>query len=345
MNWYTKPCPAPCLKSRGQAREHQLQLTKPAGALGQLEDIAENFAGWQGKVHPVLDQVGVRVFVGDHGVCAQGVSAYPAEVTAQMIANFLSGGAAISVLCQAAAANFAVVNMGTLQTLSPATGLINIDAAPGTADFTTEEAMTETTLQACLTAGREQVEKLDCQLFIAGEMGIGNTTAAAAIMAASLNLRADQVVGRGTGIDDETLKRKQAAVSKALALHADSLTEPLGILRCVGGLEIAAMAGACIRSAQLGIPILLDGFISTVAALAAIGINADVKPWLTAGHQSAEAAHGRLLETLSLQPILNLGMRLGEGSGAAIAVSIIRSALLLHNHMATFAAAGVANSR
>ncbi len=344
MKWYTAPCAEPCEASRAAALARQQQLTKPPGSLGQLEHLAINFAAWQGKPLPALGKIGVRVFAADHGVCAQGVSAFPAEVTVQMINNFVAGGAAISVLSRDCGADFSVVNMGTLEPTPRAGGLVDMSTVPGTQDFTLQEAMTADTLQLSLEAGRKQVEQLDCSLFIAGEMGIGNTSSASVITAALLALPAEAVVGRGTGIDDEGLRRKRAAVATALDLHKFSMASPEDILRCVGGLEIAAMTGAYLGAAQLGIPILLDGFISTAAALVAVRINPGASDWMIAGHRSVEPAHTLLLDALNLRPLLDLDMRLGEGSGAAVAVGIVQSALILHSEMATFDQAGVANS-
>ncbi|MFK8050128.1 MAG: nicotinate-nucleotide--dimethylbenzimidazole phosphoribosyltransferase [Halioglobus sp.] len=344
MDWLTQSCPEPCASSTKLAMQRQQQLTKPPGSLGELETIAIRFAGWQGNERPTLEKVGVRIFAGDHGVCAQGVSAYPPAVTSQMISNFLTGGAAISVLSQAHDADFAVVNMGTVEPTPPAEKLVNINIAPGTLDFSRNRAISEDNTFSALTAGAELVEQLDCDLFIAGEMGIGNTSSASAITAALLNIPPAQTVGRGTGIDSETLQRKCRVIEKALALHAAQLESPIGILRCVGGLEIAGMCGAYIKSAQRGIPILLDGFISSAAALLAVAINPGVKPWLMAGHLSVEPAHATLLQALSQKPLLRLDMRLGEGSGAAVALSVVRSALLLHSNMATFSEAAVSGS-
>ena len=341
MTWYNDSCAVPSATAQKLARARQLQLTKPAGSLGRLETIAEQFAGWQRSELPVLEQIVVRIFAADHGVCAQGVSAFPSEVTTQMIGNFLNGGAAISVLSRAEKADFAVVNMGTIQSVAPAAGLINVAVAPGTADFTCGEAMTDNIMQSCMNNGRSLVNETSGDLFIAGEMGIGNTTSASAICAALLSLSAEDVVGRGTGVDDEGLMRKQRAVGKGIALHTVHLHSPLGVLRCLGGLEIAAMCGAYIRCAQRGIPILLDGFIAGSAALLASKINPGVTPWLMAGHESTEPAHQLILSELSLKPILSLGMRLGEDSGAALALPIIRSALRLHSQMATFSEAAV----
>ena len=344
MSWYDKPTAMVCSATRDRARRHQRQLTKPPGSLGRLETLAESFAGWQKHDHPVLENIGVRVFAGDHGVTCHGVSAFPAAVTVQMIDNFLNGGAAISVLSQHINADFAVVNMGTFTPLNDAQGLVNLAIAPGTNDFSEQPAMSADVMQRCLSAGRDEVDKLDCQLFIGGDMGIGNTSSAAAIVAAELQLSATQVTGRGTGVDATGLQRKQHIIERALQRHEDALTQPLAVLRCVGGLEIAALCGAYLRCAQRGIPILVDGFIATAAALLATRINSGVQQWLIAGHLSAEQAHKKTLEAMQLQPLLDLGMRLGEGSGAAVAVAIIQSALLLHNNMATFAEAGVAGA-
>lgn len=344
MNWYDEPAAVPCGASRDGARQRQQQLTKPAGSLGRLETLAEDFAGWQQQELPLLEKIAVRVFAADHGVTAQGVSAFPATVTTQMIGNFLGGGAAISVLSRDMGADFSVINMGTFTPLHDAPGLVNLAIAPGTADFSQQTAMSNQSMAQCLAAGRDQVDQLDCDLFIAGDMGIGNTSSATAIVAALLDLDAEQVTGRGTGVDDAGLERKRLTIQTALRLHAASLTSPEAVLRCVGGLEIAGICGAYLRCAQRGIPILVDGFITTAAALLATRMNTGVRQWLLAGHQSAEQAHRKTLQALRLQPLLDLGMRLGEGSGAAVAVAIVRSALRLHNEMATFAAAGVADA-
>jgi nicotinate-nucleotide--dimethylbenzimidazole phosphoribosyltransferase len=342
MSWLESPCPIPNHPFFEQASQRQQQLTKPPGSLGVLEQLAIQFASWQARERPSLEQVGIRVFAADHGICAQGVSAFPAEVTVQMVQNFLAGGAAISVLSMALNADFAVVNMGTNTAIEDAPGLVNLALAPGTVDFSEQPAMSGELLTQCLEAGRAQVDTLDCQLFIAGDMGIGNTTSAAAILAALLELDGAQVAGRGTGVDDVTMSRKAQLIDRALALHSTQLSTPIGVLQCLGGLEIAGMCGAMLRSAQRGIPVLLDGFIATAAALAASRINPGIQSWLLAGHRSAEDAHGLALDALRLEPLLDLGMRLGEGSGAAVAVSVIHNALTLHNEMATFADAGVA---
>ena len=348
-SWWFDPVGPMNIEAYQQACQHQQQLTKPAGSLGRLEQLAQSFARWQGQALPELEHILVTVFAGDHGVCAHGVSAFPQAVTTQMICNFLSGGAAISVLSRALDAQFSVVNMGTVEPL-PAMMLEHpyltpTNIAHSTADFTAEPAMTPEQLAYCLNTGREAVTRQPtAQLFIGGEMGIGNTTSASAIYAAVMGLSVSAAVGPGTGVDDEGLQRKQRAVKQALSLHQSTLDDPLDILRCVGGFEIAALVGSYIACAQQGTPVVVDGFICTAAALLAVAINPGVQDWLLFSHCSAEPAHRLALEYLEAKPLLDLGMRLGEGSGAAIVVPIIQSALLLHREMATFEQAGVSDT-
>ncbi len=338
--WYQSSCMKPSLEYLRQAQQHQSALTKPAGSLGRLEAIAEQFCAWQASERPQLNKVVIRVFAGDHGVCAQNISAFPQAVTAQMVANFLEGGAAISVLSQQLGADFAVVNMG-LSTPEPShPDLINANIAPGTADFTQQAAMTDTELTQALDVGRQQTST-QAELFIGGEMGIGNTTSASAIYCALLDLSPEQSVGPGTGVDMAGQQRKCAAIETALALHSSELSDPYQALRHLGGLEIAALVGSYIAAAQQGTPVLVDGFISTAAALIATRLNPGVSPWLLFAHQSAEPAHRLALQAFKAQPLLDLGMRLGEGSGAAVAVPLLQSALHLHNNMATFEQAAV----
>jgi nicotinate-nucleotide--dimethylbenzimidazole phosphoribosyltransferase len=341
------------------AQTHQAKLTKPLGSLGRLEVLAEKFAGWQSKQHPILEQFHIGVFAADHGVCKQNVSAFPQEVTVQMIANFLEGGAAVSVLSQQIGASLMVCNLGTVVALPKKykghSQLIEKNIAKESADFSIQEAMTDEQLQKALMAGRELVaEKISglqepsntqaacsLHLFIGGEMGIGNTSSASAIYAAQLELTAAEVVGPGTGVDQNGLLRKQAVINKALELHADHLSDPYQTLRCVGGFEIAALVGSYIYCAQIGVPVLVDGFICTAAALIAVKLNASVSDWLLFSHRSAEPAHHLALEALSANVLLDLELRLGEGSGAALVVPLLQSALALHNNMATFEQAGV----
>jgi len=327
MSWITQKAKPIDQASVDVARQHQSLLTKPAGSLGRLESLAIQFAGWQGHAHPTLNDICVVVFAGDHGVCQHNVSAFPQVVTAQMIINFF------------------VLNMGTVSPLPDEfvshPRLIEKNIAAGTADFSQQAAMTVDEVDAALNAGRSIVESSNAQLFIGGEMGIGNTSSASAIYAALLSLSAKRVVGPGTGIDQQGIDRKRVVIEKALALHQDQLNDPYQVLRCLGGLEIAGLVGCYIACAQQGIPVLVDGFICTAAALLAIKLNPSAQSWFLFSHQSAEPAHALALEYLSINPLLNLGFRLGEGSGAAVAVPIIQSALSLHNNMATFTQAGV----
>lgn len=343
--WWQQPIAAPSATAIEAARLRQSQLTKPPGSLGVLEQLAERMAGFQNSAAPRVDSVAITVFAADHGVVAEGVSAFPQVVTAEMVRNFARGGAAISVLAKELGATFSVVNMGTvepLEPLGPISRVVDYQLAPGTANFCHSPAMTATQCDQALAAGRDNVVT-QSQLFVGGEMGIGNTTAAAALTAKLLDLAPDDTIGRGTGIDDDGLARKRDAIERALALHRDA-TEPMEILRCLGGLEIAALAGAYIGAAQNGIPSLVDGYICSAAALVACRLNPNLLPWLLFAHRSVEPGHRHILHALSAEPLLNLNMRLGEGSGAAVAVPLLRMACALHNRMATFTEASVSSS-
>lgn len=340
-NWLQDAVAPVSESARRTARERQQTLTKPPGSLGHLEWLAERFAGWQDVEKPAVERVKVCVFAADHGVAARGVSAYPQAVTAQMIANFCAGGAAVSVLAQTCGAELQVVNLGCVAEPPAHERLRNRTQGPGTADFTEGPAMTEAQLLGALAAGREAVSRTD--LFIGGEMGIGNTTAASALQAALLAVPAAEVVGPGTGVDAATLARKSDIIEQGLRLHAAARPAPLELLRCLGGFEIAALTGAYIAAAQRGIPSLVDGYISTVAALLAVRLNPDVRDWLLFAHESAEPGHRRMLHALDARPLVSLDLRLGEGSGSALVVPLIRNALALHARMATFAEAGVSN--
>ena len=308
------------------ARERQAQLTKPAGSLGRLEAIALFFAGWQGRERPVASPGRAIVFAGNHGVVAQGVSAYPPSVTQAMVANFQAGGAAINALAGVAGLDLRVVP---------------IDLDRPTADFTAGAAMDGDDCLAALSIGAAMVEP-DLALLVLGEMGIGNSTVAAALCARSFGGTGADWVGPGTGVDLAGLHHKAAVVDRALDRHADAPMTPFETLRRVGGREIAAIAGAVLRARQLRVPVLLDGFIcgSAIAPLACA--NPAIVDHCLAGHISAEPGHRRLLDRLGLDPLLSLDMRLGEGSGAALAAGIVRAALAAHDGMATFAEAHVA---
>ncbi|WP_239806128.1 nicotinate-nucleotide--dimethylbenzimidazole phosphoribosyltransferase [Croceicoccus hydrothermalis] len=307
------------------ARARQALLTKPAGSLGRLEDIAVFIAGWQGQARPRIDRVQAVVFAGNHGVAARGVSAFPPEVTTQMVANFNAGGAAINALTQACGADLSVVDL---------------TAEGPTADICEAPAMDEAACLAALSAGAMAVDPT-AQLLFVGEMGIGNTTPAAAICACGFGEGATEWVGRGTGVDDTALAHKRAAVDRALALHRAHCTDGFETLRRLGGREIAAMAGAVLRARHLRIPVLVDGFIAAAALLPLALSHRDMLDHCLAAHRSAEAAHGRLLKAMGLDPLLDLGMRLGEGTGAALAVPIVRAAVMAHDNMATFEEAAV----
>jgi len=279
--WFHQPCTPPDKQAIQDARAHQLVLTKPAGSLGLLEDLAIQFSGWQSTNQPSCENIQICVFAGDHGVCEHGVSAFPQEVTGQMVQNFVAGGAAISVMAKQLNADFRVVNMGVASDVKDAPILINSPLARGTSDFTKSPAMNLTTTLRALEAGRNQIGKDETlrvkpDLFIGGDMGIGNTTSASAIYSLLLELPPESTVGPGTGIDQNGITAKQSVLAKAIKLHAEAAGDPLQVLQRVGGLEIAGLTGAYIECAQQGIPILVDGFITTAAALLACKINPDL---------------------------------------------------------------------
>ena len=306
------------------AQDRNGQLTKPPGALGRLEDLAIWYAGWRGTDRPSLDNPQVIIFAGNHGICAQGVSAFPPEVTVQMVANFEHGGAAINQLSKAFGAKMDV-------------HALNLDTP--TVDFTVAPAMTEDEVIAALRTGWNAVDP-DADLVVTGEMGIGNTTCGAAIGAALFGGEAADWTGRGTGVDDEGLARKTDVVARGLALH--NVSDPLEALRCLGGRELAAMAGAIAAARAHRIPVILDGFICTAAAATLEKAVPGALDHAVAGHLSAEGAHRRMLDAIGKEPLLQLGLRLGEGSGAALAIGVLKGAIACHSGMATFAEAGVA---
>ena len=320
--------PASDTAASAAAQARNSQLTKPPGALGRLEDLAIWLAGWQGVEKPKVAFPQVVVFAGNHGVAARGVSAFPPEVTVQMVANFRQGGAAINQLSRAFGASMTVHAL---------------DLDHPTADFTQSPAMTEAELVAALATGWNAVDP-KANLLITGEMGIGNTTSAAALAAALLGGAPEDWVGRGTGVDDHGLARKAETVRAGLAAHSGLLNDPLHVLRCLGGREIAAMAGAIARARAERIVVILDGFICCAAALVLDQAQSGALDHCLAGHVSAEAGHGRLLAALGKDPLLNLGLRLGEGTGAALALGIVQGAVACHSGMATFAEAGVSGA-
>jgi nicotinate-nucleotide--dimethylbenzimidazole phosphoribosyltransferase len=304
----------------------QAELTKPPGSLGRLEELVAWLARW-GRNPPRVENVDVLVFAGNHGVTVHGVSPFPAAVTAQMVANFSAGGAAINQLANVVSAKLRV---------------IPLDLDKPTADFTIEPAMDEPSFIAAVTTGYRAVRP-EADLVCLGEMGIGNTTAAAAIAAGLFGGDGARWAGRGTGLDDRGLARKRAVIDKALARHASITNDPLLTAAALGGRELAAILGATLAARHRRIPVLLDGFVCTAAAAPLAKLRTDALDHVQAAHVSAEAGHRMLLDELKLKPLLDLGMRLGEGSGAALAVSLLRAALACHDGMATFAEAGVAN--
>lgn len=342
--WLNDPVVQPDKSITDIARERQRQLTKPTGSLGELESLAIQLATLQGREFPRVEKVRVTVFAGDHGVVASGISAYPQTVTVQMIANFCAGGAAISVLSNSLGAELEVVDVGTVVEPGRLSGVISHRAGAGTANFHYQDAMTGEQLAVALNAGRAaaiRAREQSADLFIGGDMGIGNTTAAAALGCALLRADPDLMAGPGTGLDQRGVARKAALLREALSRYTGLEEQPLEALRCLGGFEIAALVGAYLGCAQAGIPVLVDGYITTAAALVAVRFQPAVREWLLFSHQSAEPGHRTLLRALDARPLLDLGMRLGEGSGAATAVPLLRAACDLHNCMATFADAGV----
>ena len=307
------------------AAARQSELTKPAGSLGRLEDLACWLATWQGRAQPRLERPHTAVFAGNHGVAAQGVSAYPAEVTRQMVRNFVDGGAAVNQLCTVADADLRVYEM---------------DLEHPTRDFTEAPAMDEADCAQAMAYGMMAVEA-DIDLLALGEMGIANTTSAAALCAALYGGDPARWVGRGTGIDDGRLARKVEVVSQALDRHRGSLENPLAVLCCFGGQEIAAIAGAILGARMAQVPVLLDGYACTAAAAVLHAARPDALDHCQVAHVSAEPGHRHLLEALGKTALLDLGMRLGEGSGATLAILLLKAAVACHNGMATFAEAGV----
>ena len=344
--WVYADCPAISLRHRDAALARQGELTKPAGALGRLEALAVELAALQHTDRPAADRVPITIFAGDHGIAAQGVSAYPQQVTIAMMANFASGGAAISVLARELGSQLEIVDAGTLAEV-PLPGVVTDKPRRGSRDFSMEAALEATEVAFALGCGQRAVARaLSIQkpdLLIFGEMGIGNTTTSATIAAALLGIGPDLMAGTGTGLDSAGRARKAQIMAVALSHHGIGTAGVSAeqALCAVGGLEIAAIAGAIIAAAQSRIPILVDGFIVSVAALSAVRLNPSCRPYLLFSHRSAEQGHRLVLDALDAHPLLDLDLRLGEGSGAAVALPILRLACALHNRMATFAEAAV----
>jgi nicotinate-nucleotide--dimethylbenzimidazole phosphoribosyltransferase len=317
--------PTADLAAAAQCKAREAQLTKPPGSLGKLESMAEWVSAWQGKYPPKIARPVVAVFAGNHGVVAQGVAAYPAEVTKQMVLNFQGGGAAINQICK---------------TFDLGLKVFELALEKPTKDITQEPALDEADCAATMAYGMEAIAG-GCDLLCIGEMGIGNTTIAAAICHGLYGGKPEDWVGPGTGVDAEGLKRKASAVARAVALHKAHLSDPLEVLRRLGGRELAAMAGAILAARTQRVPVLLDGYVATAAAAVLHAMRPDALDHCLAAHCSAEPAHRNLLKRLGKEPVLDLGMRLGEASGAALAAGLLKAAVNLHNDMATFASAGV----
>lgn len=327
------------------ARRQQDQLTKPQGSLGRLEEISLQVAGIMGSsTLPGLQKKVVVVMAGDHGVVAEGVSAYPQDVTAQMVMNFLVGGAAINVFARQAGARVIIVDMGIVSDLTPEPGLRVRKVGRGTANLSRGPAMTRAQAEESILAGaeviREEIER-GLDILATGDMGIGNTTASAAIAAAILGAPAEAVAGRGTGVDEAGLRRKIEAIQRGLEVNRPNGSDGLDVLAKVGGFEIGGLAGAMMGSAAGRKPVVIDGFISGAAAMIAVRLAPAVRGYLFAGHVSEERGHRLMLEWLQLRPLLDLNLRLGEGTGAVLAMHLVEAACRALNEMATFGEAGV----
>ena len=325
------------------ARTRQQELTKPAGSLGRLEEIAIQLAGITGQTMPEIRRKAVIVMAGDHGVTAEGVSAYPAEVTPQMVYNFLRGGAAINALAKFAGARVIIVDIGVAADIAHP-NLVSRKVAFGTANMAKGATMTREQMIEAISVGIDVFEtqfEQGIDLVATGDMGIGNTTASSAIAAALLRKPVSLVTGRGTGINDEQLTHKIEVIEKALEQNRPDPRDPFDVLMKVGGFEIAGLVGVIIAAAARRVPVVIDGLISGSAALLAVEMQPIIHDYLFAGHRSVEQGHRLMLEHMRLAPLLDLNLRLGEGTGAVLAMSIIEAALRAHNEMATFAEAGV----
>ncbi|ATY84148.1 nicotinate-nucleotide--dimethylbenzimidazole phosphoribosyltransferase [Kyrpidia spormannii] len=358
-SWMSREIPLPSEKSAEAARRRLDRLTKPQGSLGRLEGLAVELAAATGEERPKVRPAGVLVMAGDHGVAAGGVSAYPPEVTAQMVLNFLRGGAAVNVLSRVAGAAVWVVDVGVGVEINPAgvgstTGAAGSGAVfrvrkvrPGTADMTRGPAMSREEAERALDVGWSvAIEMIDSgiRLLALGEMGIGNTTAAAAVAAALTGWPEGDLVGLGTGIDPVRRQKKLQAVRRALAVNRPDPSDAVDVLSKVGGLEIAGLAGAALAGAARRVPVLMDGFIASAAVLAAVHIDSRALPYMFASHRSVEPGHGRILRWLGREPLFDLDLRLGEGTGAVLAMPMMEAAARILDEMATFEEAGVSDA-
>ena len=331
-----------------QIQAHLDDLTHPQGSLGRLEEIAMRYCKIQNSAQPTIGKKIIYTFAGDHGVSAEGVSAFPSEVTPQMVLNIIAGGAAVNVLARHAGVENRIVDMGVNDDFGDCPGLLHYKIGKGTRNFCQGPAMTlEETQTAILVGARMALEakKEGATLLGTGEMGIANTTSSSALFAAFLNLSPEQVTGRGTGIDDQRLQHKIRVVEKALEVNQERLNSPLEILAALGGFEIAGISGLCLGAASVRIPVVVDGFIASAAALAACKIAPLLRDYLFFSHRSAEAGHTVFLKEFDTEPILDLGLRLGEGTGAALAMSIIEASIKTYNEMATFSGVRISTSQ
>jgi nicotinate-nucleotide--dimethylbenzimidazole phosphoribosyltransferase len=327
------------------ARQRQAQLTKPAGSLGRLEELSIRIAAMTGRLDPPLVQAVVFTLAADHGVVEEGVSAYPAEVTAQMVLNFARAGAAINVLAHALDARVLVADVGVKVDLAEQPGVRAVKVRRGTANMTQGPAMTLDEATSAIEVGRRLVREETPDIAITGDMGIGNTTASAALICALTGLDPVLVVGRGTGVDDAGLERKRDAVRRALAVNADAISRGgIDALAAVGGLEIAGLVGVILEAAVSRTPVIIDGFISGAAALAATAVAPSVADYVIASHRSQELGHAAVLSRLGLKPLLDLDLRLGEGTGGVLALPLVRASMRVLNEMATFEDAGVSGA-
>jgi nicotinate-nucleotide--dimethylbenzimidazole phosphoribosyltransferase len=339
-----EPAENPALRIRIERRLDN--LTKPRGSLGRLEEIVARYGLATRQVEWLLPRKSLFVFCADHGVTAEGVSAYPSEVTYQMVRNFVAGGAAISVLCRQYDIDPVIVDMGVNHAFEPGLAVLNRKMGPGTKNFAREAAMSEEQATRSIEAGirlAQAANQLGYRLLGIGEMGIGNTTSASAVIAAMTRRAPAEVTGAGTGISEEQRQHKAAVIERALELHRPDPNDPINVLRTVGGFEIGGMAGFLLAAAAAHIPVCIDGLIATAAALLAARLAPNMNDYLFFGHRSAEPGHGVALEQLGGRPLLDLDMRLGEGTGAALAIGIVESALRLYSQMATFSSAGVSD--
>jgi nicotinate-nucleotide--dimethylbenzimidazole phosphoribosyltransferase len=344
LDWLQEPCRPIDQQAAAAAQARQDTLTKPRGSLGRLEEMAIRLAGMQSTGTPTPDPVRILQFVSDHGVAVEGVSLFPREVTLQMLHNIARGGAAVSVMAEAIEAVMEIFDLGIATDPGPVAGVRSERLGPGTGNIAREPAMTDAQLSRALDIGRTAVERaLDegARLLICGEMGIGNTTPATALACALLDLEPSILTGPGTGLDRQGVSRKAQVIATALELHARPQHGPVELLRRLGGFDIAASTGAFIRAAQLGLPILVDGFIISSAALVAARINPGVRDWMLFSHGSAEPGHRHMMEALDADPYLHLQLRLGEATGGATLVPLLRMACVVHRKMATFDEAGV----